>query len=146
MLVRTLVDSISGQSASATRAARIPERKPFRSNLVLAFASLAVLLLSIGCASSRSGEDSPEPGTVQVALGSDGATASSPELTLDALRAGQSVYTIEGTQGTYTVELTEDQIADLVSGSTVMTEATGDNGSEQVRISVAKASKRGFGW
>ena len=107
--------------------------------------SIALLVGPIGCASSRSGGSS-DPGSVEITLGNEGAEASSDELTLDALRAGQSVYTIEGDQGTYTVELTEDQIADLISGSTVTTEATGENGSESVRISVEKASKRGSGW
>jgi hypothetical protein len=107
--------------------------------------SISLLIGPLGCASSRSGGSS-EPGSVEITLGSDGAGASSDELTLDALRAGQSMYTIEGENGTYTVELTEDQIADLIAGSTVMTEASGENGSESVRITVAKASKRGFGW
>lgn len=109
---------------------------------VSACLSVALLLGPLGCASSRSG--SSEPGSVEITL--DGAEASSDELTLDALRAGQSMYTIEGEDGPYTVELTEDQIADLIAGSTVMTEASGENGSESVRITVAKASKRGFGW
>jgi hypothetical protein len=106
----------------------------------------AMLLLSIGCASSRSGGDSEGPGSVHITMGDDGAEASSTELTLDALRSGQSVYVIDGSEGTYTVELTEEQVADLISGSTVMTEAKGEAGTEQVRISVEKASKRDTGW
>jgi hypothetical protein len=105
-----------------------------------------LLLLPIGCASSRPGDSAP--GSVQVRLGPNATEATSPDLTLEALRAGQSIYLIEGDQGaTYRVELTEDQITDLVAGSTVMTEATGDTGTEPVRISVQKASKKSFlGW
>lgn len=106
--------------------------------------SIALLIGPLGCASSRGG--STEPGSIQITLANSGAEASSNELTLDALRAGRSTYTIQGEDGTYTVELTEDQIADLIAGSTVMTEASGENGSESVRITVAKASRRGFGW
>lgn len=146
MFVRSSINSIFREPVSGGRSSRTARLHPLRSTLVLTCMSLLVVASSIGCASSRSGGDGAEPGTVQIALGSDGAEATSTELTLDALRAGQSVYSIQGAQGTYTVDLTEEQVADLVSGSTVMTEATGENGTEQVRISVAKASKKGFGW
>lgn len=140
------VNTISTKPISMAHAGNAPRMNQRMLEGLRWVAPLAViLLLSIGCASSRSGGDSG-PGTVHITMGDDGAEATSSQLTLDALRSGQSVYVIDGSDGTYTVELTEEQIADLISGSSVMTEAKGEAGSEQVRISVEKASKRDTGW
>ncbi|MCA9726653.1 MAG: hypothetical protein KC729_03155, partial [Candidatus Eisenbacteria bacterium] len=111
-------------------------------------ALVAILFVGLACASSKPGDGTPAPGSVALKLGADGAEASSPDLTLDALRAGQAVYMVEGAHGAmYTLQLTEEQIADLIAGSTVMTEASGERGTEPVQISVQKAKKKSFlGW
>ena len=144
---RTLYKDVDdGPGSPARRPARRRDIVPARRMLWRLCLVLFLLLLPIGCASSKPGDSAA--GSVQVRLGPNATEASSPDLTLEALRAGQSVYRIEADRGAiYRVELTEDQITDLVAGSTVMTEATGDTGNEPVRISVQKASKKSFlGW
>ncbi|MCA9729713.1 MAG: hypothetical protein KC729_18670, partial [Candidatus Eisenbacteria bacterium] len=101
-------------------------------------ALLGLVLMSAGCGSSDNGkatttEQSGAPAMekpaaaatqaaphFQIQIGSEGTVATSPDLNVEALRAGDTEFTIQHGDASYQVQLSADQVADLLHGSTVM--------------------------
>jgi hypothetical protein len=74
---------------------------------------------------------------IQIVIGEQGTVATSPDLEVEALRAGRTAYTIETGAGVYRVELTQAQVAELLGGSTIVVEGSSEaTGTESVRISM----------
>jgi hypothetical protein len=113
------------------------------------WALVAILLLGAGCAGSKPG-GSAAPGMVSVLVGAEATEAAGHDISVDALEAGRTSFSVEGAQGAhYTVELTAEQVADLLAGSTVMVEGAGERGAEQIRVSIEKEKEDEggfFGW
>ena len=127
-----------------------------RSHL-FATAMIALGLIVSSCGSPESNEDAnvveeeappaemerPAPADqhtghqIQIVIGEQGTVATSPDLEVEALRAGRTAYTIETGAGVYQVELTQAQVAELLGGSTIIVEGSSEvAGTESIRISM----------
>lgn len=89
---------------------------------------------------------------VQIRIGADGVLAKSPDLNVAALRSGHKNFTVVNNGTSYQIELTTEEVADLLDGSTVLAATTGGaEGTETIRLSLGEvgkttASDTGAGW
>lgn len=68
------------------------------------------------------------------------------DITLDDLQSGKMEYMVSGMGKTYTVQLTEQQVKDVLDGTTVMVDSMGDGGSN-VRVSLTvEGEPESSGW
>lgn len=68
------------------------------------------------------------------------------DITLDALKSGKMEYSVSGMGKNYTVELTEQQIEDVLGGTTVMVDSMSSGGSN-VRVSLTvEGEPESSGW
>ena len=70
----------------------------------------------------------------------------SSDITLDALKSGKMDYTVSGMGKTYKVKLTEQQVKDVLGGTTVMVDSMTD-GASGVRVSLTvEGEAESSGW
>jgi hypothetical protein len=115
---------------------------------IIGLVSVAILWISCASGSGNTGEGTAPP-SVDVRIGADAGAAATHDVTIEALEAGQTEYSIESDGGhVYKVQLDSAQVEDLLDGSTIVADGTDAAGqSETIRIGVSKPSKKKlFGW
>ena len=107
--------------------------------------SISVIVFSgfVAFASSLALADQELKVDVKPGTGSDYNTS---DITLDALKSGKMEYMVSGMGKSYTVKLTDQQIKNVLDGTTVMVDSMNGSGSK-VRVSLTvEGEPESSGW